>query len=414
MRTFLRGKVTLLFMMLGMLLAIPAVAIADNVQNDVVAGGNDTIVSGDSTTVNYRIAANNGDGETGCNAKLTSPATVTINTPAGVSASPSSLSFTSCGTDKSVTFSSSTVGDHDITVSVSDSGTGTYNVSPAKFTLHVLNPPPPSDTTAPVITPTVAGTLGENGWYTSNVNVSWLVEDGESDISSSTGCDATTISSDNDGTTLTCSATSAGGTSSQSVTIKRDATLPTLNPSVDPNPVLLGESATATANADDAINPGSGLLSSSCDPVVTSSVGSHSVTCYAEDNAGNENSANANYSVIYDFDGFYRPVDNLPTLNTVKAGQSIPVKFSLAGNQGLNIFASGSPASKVAACDASSGTDAIEETVTAGNSSLSYDATADQYNYVWKTEKAWAGTCRQLQVKLADGTTHAANFKLLK
>jgi hypothetical protein len=126
-----------------------------------------------------------------------------------------------------VVFSSSTVGDHVITVSVSDSGAGTYNTTPAKFTLHVNAAPPPSDTTPPVITPTVAGTLGENSWYTSDVNVSWLVEDGESDISSTSGCGPTTISTDTAGTTLTCTATSAGGTSSDSVTIKRDATAPT-------------------------------------------------------------------------------------------------------------------------------------------------------------------------------------------
>jgi hypothetical protein len=33
---------------------------------------------------------------------------------------------------------------------------------------------------------------------------------------------------------------------------------------------------------------------------------------------------------------------------------------------------------------------------------------------VWKTDKAWAGTNRQLVVKLADGTSHVANFKLTK
>jgi hypothetical protein len=45
------------------------------------------------------------------------------------------------------------------------------------------------------------------------------------------------------GTTLTCEATSAGGTDSESVTIKRDATDPSLAPSVSPNPVQLNGSA---------------------------------------------------------------------------------------------------------------------------------------------------------------------------
>ena len=53
-----------------------------------------------------------------------------------------------------------------------------------------------------------------------------------------------------------------------------------------------------------------------------------------------------------------------------------------------------------------------KQTVTAGNSSLSYSAGNDQYNYVWKTEKGWAGTCRQLVVKLIDGTTHRRQLQV--
>jgi hypothetical protein len=84
-----------------------------------------------------------------------------------------------------------------------------------------------ADTTAPSITPTVTGTLGSNNWYTSDVNVSWTVTDPESTVTSSTGCGPTTVTTDTTGLTFTCSATSAGGTASQSITIKRDATAPT-------------------------------------------------------------------------------------------------------------------------------------------------------------------------------------------
>jgi len=113
----------------------------------------------------------------------------------------------------------------------------------------------------------------------------------------------------------------------------------------------------------------------------------------------------------FNFSGFFQPVDNLPTLNMVKAGQAIPVKFSLNGDQGLNIFAAGYPRSQNIECDSTTVVDGIEETVTAGSSSLSYDPSTDTYTYVWKTNKAWANTCRQLVVKLNDGTYHQANFK---
>ena len=116
----------------------------------------------------------------------------------------------------------------------------------------------------------------------------------------------------------------------------------------------------------------------------------------------------------YDFSGFFQPVDNLPIFNTVKAGQSIPIKFSLNGDQGLNIFAAGYPKSEMIACDVISPTDGVEEIATAGSSSLSYDPLTDTYTYVWKTEKMWAGACRQLIVKLDDGTFHRANFNFTK
>jgi len=115
--------------------------------------------------------------------------------------------------------------------------------------------------------------------------------------------------------------------------------------------------------------------------------------------------------VLYSFSGFFRPVDNPPVLNSVKAGSGVPVKFSLGGDEGLDIFATGYPSSQKINCDTSAPLDIIEETVTAGSSSLSYDPIADQYVYVWKTDKAWANTCRQLVAKLNDGTEHVANFK---
>ena len=62
-------------------------------------------------------------------------------------------------------------------------------------------------------------------------------------------------------------------------------------------------------------------------------------------NDGRVDSAPAIVSVTvsggYNFSGFFQPVDNLPTFNMTKAGSAIPVKFSLGGNQGLDILAAG-------------------------------------------------------------------------
>jgi hypothetical protein len=115
-------------------------------------------------------------------------------------------------------------------------------------------------------------------------------------------------------------------------------------------------------------------------------------------------------SVVYNFTGFFSPVDNPPIQNEVKAGSAVPLKFSLAGNQGLDILAAGYPKTQSISCSSTTPIGAIEEADTAGNSGLSYDAASNQYKYVWKTTKSWKGTCRQLIVKLNDGSEHKANF----
>ncbi len=113
----------------------------------------------------------------------------------------------------------------------------------------------------------------------------------------------------------------------------------------------------------------------------------------------------------YDFDGFFQPVENMPTLNLMAAGGSVPLKFSLGGNQGLSVFAPEYPASSATACDSSEPGVVIEETVTAGNSSLTYDTVTGQYTYVWKTDRVWRGTCRILVVRFNEGTQYLAKFR---
>jgi len=106
----------------------------------------------------------------------------------------------------------------------------------------------------------------------------------------------------------------------------------------------------------------------------------------------------------YAFDGFYQPVDN-GMWNKAKAGSAIPVKFSLDGNRGLNILKTGYPKATLVTCpSASTPTDVVEETVAASTSGLTYDPYADQYVYVWKTDKTWAGKCYRFELGLKDDT----------
>jgi hypothetical protein len=356
---------------------------------------------------------------------------------------------------------------------------------------YVLRPPGPD---------------GDDGWYVSDVTLTWTVEEPESPGSFvKTGCIDQNITADQAATTYSCSATSNGGSAAQvDVTIKRDGTAPTVaytsaSPAANSDSwyntdviatftatdnlsgfgslstltttdtsTTSGEGTSVTVGspaftnnagnsvaADTATSDGfkidktapvvsvtgvsdgatytlgsvptagcstienlSGVktatsLSSSGGPV-----GSITATCSAAtDKADNTGSpANVTYSVIYDFDGFFAPVENLSAWNSAKAGQSIPVKFSLDGDQGLNIFAAGFPqVTQIASPGNGTVTDPIEEyATTTANSKLIYDSSVDQYNYVWKTDKAWANKCFRLDVKLIDGTIHSAQFKFTK
>ncbi len=72
----------------------------------------------------------------------------------------------------------------------------------------------------------ITGTLGAQGWYTTNVTVNWSVVDPESIILSTTGCNAVTFTTNTMGTTLTCSAESDGGITTIGKTFKVDKTAP--------------------------------------------------------------------------------------------------------------------------------------------------------------------------------------------
>lgn len=163
---------------------------------------------------------------------------------------------------------------------------------------------------------------------------------------------------------------------------------------------------TATDSCSSSVTVNSTPASGSVFPV-----GTTIVNATADDGAGHVSNCSFTVTVQYNFAGFFQPVDNLPTLNVVQAGRAIPVKFSLSGDKGLGIFAAGSPSSGPIACNSNDPAAILEETVTAGGSSLSYNPVTDQYIYVWKTDASWAGTCRQLVVQLNDGSIHRANFK---
>jgi hypothetical protein len=153
------------------------------------------------------------------------------------------------------------------------------------------------DTSAPTVgyAFSPAAPDGDNGWYRGNVGIDWTVGDAQSGIAGSTGCEDATLSSDTPGSSWTCTATNDAGLQSSvtSSTIKRDGTAPTLSPTA-PSPLLRGQSYSASPNAADAL---SGIATTSCGALDTSSRGDFSTTCSATDNAGNSRTVQLDYTV---------------------------------------------------------------------------------------------------------------------
>ncbi len=156
----------------------------------------------------------------------------------------------------------------------------------------------PADNTPPTIVPNITGTQGTNGWYTSNVGVSWTVTDNESAVTSTDGCGATSVTTDTQGVTFTCKARSAGGEASESVTIKRDATHPAIDYSGNAYSYTVDQTVAITCTASDAM---SGLASDTCANIsgaaYTFNIGINVYSASAYDNAGNKNTASTGFTV---------------------------------------------------------------------------------------------------------------------
>lgn len=215
--------------------------------------------------------------------------------------------------------------------------------------------------------------------------------------------------------TINYSATANGFTSETTRIVTVEDTVAPVITLNGANPMVVGFGTVFTDPGATASDGCAGNLTSAIvvtGSVDTSTVGFYALTYTVSDPSGHSDTKVRTVEVSpYNFTGFFAPIDNPPAFNEMKAGQAAPVKFSLGGNQGLNIFAAGSPSSVQISCNTSDPVDPVEETETAGSSSLSYDSATDRYKYTWKTENSWKNTCRQLTVTLKDGTVHTAKFK---
>jgi hypothetical protein len=142
------------------------------------------------------------------------------------------------------------------------------------------------------------------------------------------------------------------------------------------------------------------------DSLPTSEVGQFTFQVVARDAAGNTATDTRTYRVVYVFNGFFKPLEPFPNAAEFRAGDGVPVRFSLNGDRGREVLMS-QPREREVPCGSAAG-----PAFSGTTGSLSYNASLDRYTFLWQTAKAWSGTCRQLELTLRDGTRHYANVSL--
>jgi hypothetical protein len=278
------------------------------------------------------------------------------------------------------------------------------------------------DWTAPTIAdvgPTPNSPNGQNGWYTTAVRNEFTASDGLSgfpahvtSIVVGTGSAEGTGLRVNSGDVSDLAGNTADGIDSAALKVDlSDPVVSLVGGPADGGSYYFGSvPAAPDCSASDAV---SGPAGCSVSGYVTA-VGQHTVTAKATDNAGRSATVSASYSVLaWTVRGFYSPVDMIGTLNTVRGGSTVPMKFEVfAGSSELtspsvvSSFKTG-----IIACSTVGAvpTDEIEITTT-GGTTLRYDASAGQFIQNWQTPKA-AGVCYRTTMSTIDGTSISAYFK---
>ncbi len=218
-------------------------------------------------------------------------------------------------------------------------------------------------------------------------------------------------------TTISCSATdAAGNTASDTFTVTvQDTTAPAVS-SVPANINLYATNqngALVTYTAPTATDLVSGNVSVSCQPASGSTFakGTTHVSCSATDASGNTANAGFDVTVLtWTVNGFYAPIDK-GVHNTVKSGATVPLKFNVYAGSEVTDVAQVAITVKGIACAGVTGEDPVSET-TSGATSLRYDTTGGRFIYNWQTPKNRAGSCYEVTMTAADGTTASATFKL--
>jgi hypothetical protein len=428
MRTYLRGKVTLLFMMLGMLIAIPAVALADVIvaDADLVTLGNQagtptnpidlgTVGPGAVVKPNGQLPQVSFLLQCSGNRHVDDTQTVSLAFSQANSTIPSDglLSATDTTIGKPATDT-----DPGIPASWPEDASGMPNCgsTPPTFgdegnsTVTITAPTVLNDDTTPFYIFKVAyrnsltppGSNDSSSITAAQTDVYYkltVVQQRAATNLSLSANPTTAFYSDNVDLTATLRKTSdSSGISGKTITFKEGTdTLGTAT-------TLADDPATTDVN-----EAGKAKLSRN-----NLSVGDHTIKAFfAEDDDYLASESNPVTVTInpWTLNGFFQPVDGPDTMNYAKGGSTVPLKFEVFRNltelTNTNVV---SAFTQKVNCDPSLEGDPIEQYST-GQTELRYDSTSGQFIFNWKTPKA-PGSCYLVTMKTQDGSSISASFQL--
>jgi hypothetical protein len=151
---------------------------------------------------------------------------------------------------------------------------------------------------APTVTPVVVGKAGLNGWYTSDVELSWLVSGNPAPTES--GCTNAKVRNTT-GSTYTCSATNSVDSAQQSVTIEVDTVAPkaAIKRPANGATYALNKVVLASYTCTDGISGVNSCVGTVADgaSINTSTPGIQTFSVVAIDNAGNTTNRSITYTV---------------------------------------------------------------------------------------------------------------------
>jgi hypothetical protein len=283
----------------------------------------------------------------------------------------------------------------------------------------------PSYDTTP---PTVVGSpdrapdvyIGDFGWWTGPVTVSWATADSESGMAGG-NLPPTTVTAQGASTAVSAQACDlAGNCTTGSLPVRIDSAGPSIavNGPVDGAAYVLGSAPTASCTASDALTGVVGGCTTTLTGGNANAVGTYTVTASATDGAGNVTTKVITYQVQYAWNGFEQPINDTAhqvglTTSVFKAGSTVPTKFTLLGADGQAITPTATPL-WVTPVKGVATTLPVDESVysTTPDTGATYQGAGGHWQYNWKTSATQSGFYWRIGVRLDDGTTHYVNIAL--